>query len=66
MSGLVEIVDVYWHHQDRALIFIVKSKSKDLFQQGSLTATHLKAAHHSGQPLCVDLAGLYEARQVEE
>ena len=66
MSGLVEILDVYWHLGDGALIFVVRSKSKVLFKQNSLKATVIKEFQPSNQSLFVDLTRLNEPREVQE
>lgn len=65
LSGLVEILDVYWHVEDNALIFLVKSKSHELFRQDSLRGTPTKRVQLSNQPLYVDLTGLNETCQVQ-
>ena len=64
MSGLADILDIYWNAQDEVVIFTVRRKSPLLFRQSSLRGNHAPRAKLTDSPLLVDLVGVDDTLQV--
>ena len=66
MSGLVDILDVYWHPKNHVVIFTVARKHKKLFQEGSLRGNKVKQLLLQLEPLLVDASSIDQTLQVEQ
>ena len=64
MSGLVDILDIYWNAEDQVVIFTVRRKSEKLFQQDSLRGNYVPKATLASSPILIDLVGVDDALQV--
>ena len=66
MSGLVDVLDVYWHPTNHVVIFTVARKHKKLFQEGSLRGNKVKKLLLHLEPVLVDACGIDQTLQVEQ